>query len=92
MANNIPAFKNEFFNLLSQTVNLDAETKQNLRNYFVSEYEWEWNERVASGTNDTAANRARFAIDKIVDGIKAVYRAGSRRENEAALPPVKELE
>lgn len=92
MANNMTAFKAEFLTFLQNTPNLDLETKQDLRDNYVRAFQAEWDERVAGGTNDTPANRARFAVDKIVDAIKGVYRHGARLLDEDALPPPAEFE
>jgi hypothetical protein len=84
---NIPAFKAELLALLATTANLTAAEKTKLRNRFVSEYQNEWDARVAAGTVDNAANRGQFAIDKTVNGYWGdIYKAGSSRENQAAVP------
>lgn len=80
--NNIPQLKTDVKTAFA--ANLDATTVQKLRDRFVALYQSEWNVLVASGTADTAANRANFAIGKVFDYIQSVYTAGSAREIAAA--------
>lgn len=89
---NIPALKTEILQLLSATTNLTATEKQKLRNRFVSEYQAEWTARVQAGTVDNAANRGQFVIDKTIGYWADIFRAGSNRENVAAVPPPEVLE
>lgn len=91
MANNVNAFKTELLNLFSTTANLDSSTKTKIRNRFVSAYQTEWQNRVASGTTDNAANRAAFAIDKIAEHIANIYSAQHRAEQLAELPAAETL-
>lgn len=84
MANNIPQLRTDFSQAL--TANLDAVTRQKLRDRFVAAYQGEWNTRVAAGTVDNSTNRGQFAVDKVFDYIQETFRAGSQRENAAALP------
>jgi hypothetical protein len=83
---NIPALKAELLAVLSNTANLTATEKQKLRNRFITSYPTLWQEYLAGGGTDTAANRASFAIDRTFDFWNEVYRSGSQRENVAALP------
>jgi hypothetical protein len=83
---NIPALKAELLNVLTVTTNLTATEKTKLRNRFVTAYPTLWQEYLAGGGTDTAANRAAFAIDRTFDFWTQIYRSGSQKENIAALP------
>jgi hypothetical protein len=91
MANNIPAFQTELLNLLQATTNLDAATKQKLRDRCVLIYQPEWL-TFLGGQADTAARRGQFFALKTADYWRTIYREGSARENAAATPPPEVLE
>lgn len=92
MANNIGALKTAFIAFLTSTTALDAATKKLLRDGFVLTYEGEWTNKVATGTADTAANRASFAIDKTYQFWREVVRAASAKKNAAAMPALEDIE
>lgn len=87
MANNPAAFKTELLSLLTATTNLDAATKTQLRNAFVSEYAAAWQVYLSGGGTDTAANRASFAIERTFDYWRRTVQSASYKANVAALPP-----
>jgi hypothetical protein len=82
---NIQGLKTAIINAF--TANLTATERQKLRDRFVAEYQGEWNALVAAGTVDNAANRGLFAVDKLFHYLNDIYRAGSARENQSAVPP-----
>lgn len=84
MANNIDGLKTAIRQAF--TANLDAGTRTKLIDRFVSAYQEEWNARVAGGTTDNATNRGIFASDKVFDYVQNIYRSGSSRELQAAVP------
>jgi hypothetical protein len=87
MANNLPAFKTELLNLFANTGNLDAATKTNLRNAFVTAYPSNWtNYLAANGLTDTPTARGQFAVEMTVIHWRQVVEAESARANQAALP------
>lgn len=91
--NDIPAFREEFFEFLAATVNIDSGTKTKIRNRYVLKFPDDFAAFLAANQMaDTAANRARFVIYRQVQQMKDVYLAGSELENLAALPPPEELE
>jgi len=85
MANNIPQLKVDIKTAFG--ADLDATTIQKVRDRFVASYQTEWNQRVATGTVDNAANRNTFAVDKVFDYINAIYTSRSVAESVATLPP-----
>lgn len=84
MANNIPGLKTAVIQAF--TANLDAATRTKLAARFVSAYQSQWDAFIAGGGNDTAGTRGAFAADLLFDYLYDIYRAGSQRENQAALP------
>jgi hypothetical protein len=84
MANNLVQLKTDI--KAAFAANLDATTIQKVRDRFVSAYQSEWNQRVATGTVDNAANRNTFAVDKVFDYINGIYQGESAKANQAALP------
>jgi hypothetical protein len=91
---NLPALRTELVTLLTNTANLTSTEKQKLRNRAVSEYPSQWAAFLAGqGLTDTAANRGAFLIYLTVNHFWGdIYRAGSNRENIAALSPPEVLE
>jgi hypothetical protein len=64
-----------------------AGNAQEIREAFVSEYDTEWNQKVALGTfPDTAAGRRAFAATKISDYVQEIRRAYLRKQAVNALP------
>lgn len=92
MANNIQAFKTEFRNLFANTTNLDAATKQKIRNRYVLTNPVDWQNFLDQGNTDTAANRGTFAIEMIFRDMRNVFRAGSVMESQTTLPPAETLD
>jgi hypothetical protein len=52
--------------------NFTAGEQQKVRDSFVSAYQAEWDQKVAAGTVDNAANRGDFAADKIIAYIQGI--------------------
>lgn len=92
MANNIQAFKTEFRDFLANTTNLDTATKQKIRNRYVLTNPIDWQNFLAQGNTDTAANRGTFAVEMIFRDMRNVFRAGSVMESQATLPPAETIE
>lgn len=92
MANNIQAFKTEFRDFLANTTNLDTATKQKIRNRYVLTNPIDWQDFLAQGNADTAANRGTFTVEMIFRDIKSIFRAGSVIESHATLPPAETIE
>jgi hypothetical protein len=86
MANQIDPFKTELFNLFGATTNLDASTKQKLRDRFVTAYPTQWTAFLAAGNTDTAANRGKFAVEITFQFWKDIYTSESYKANVAAIP------
>jgi hypothetical protein len=86
MANNIANFQTELLNLFGSTINLDATTKQKLRDRFVTAYPGQWKAFLDAGNTDTVQNRGKFAVQMTVEFWKGIYNAESYRENVAAMP------
>jgi len=85
MANNLTQLATDIKTAFG--ANLDATTIAKVRDRFVAAYQAEWLAFLAAGgLTDTAANRNTFAVTKVMDYIKAIYTAGSVKENEAAVP------
>jgi hypothetical protein len=91
MANNLPAFQTELLSLFGSTTNLDAITKQRLRDRFVTAYPNHWTIFLQSNA-DNASNRGKFAVQMTVDYWKQIYQSESYKENIAAMPAVDQLQ
>lgn len=85
MANNIPALKTELLTLLTNTTNLDATTKQKLRDAFVTQYPQVYTVWL-NGQSDTAARRAEFAVEMTFRHWRQTVEDASYKANVAALP------
>jgi hypothetical protein len=88
MANNLPSLQTEIFNVLANTANLDATTKQKVRDRFVSAYPGVLSKFLADNTlTDTAANRGKFVAFCTMEYWKDIFRGESQKEQAAAISP-----
>jgi hypothetical protein len=88
MANNLTALQTEIFNVLANTTNLDATSKQKLRDRFVTAYPGAWLKFLADNTlTDTASNRGKFVAFSTAEYWKGIFRGESQREQLAAVVP-----
>jgi hypothetical protein len=92
---NLPALKTELLAFMTNTTNLTATEKQKERDRCAVMYPAEFQRFLTENAlPDNATNRGRFFVEKTVgngpNGISGfwsdIFRHGSQRENEAALP------
>jgi hypothetical protein len=89
MANNLAALKTEIFNVLLNTTNLDAATKQLVRDRFVAAYPGEFAKYLTdNAVADTPANRGKFVAFVTFDFWNNIFKSQDQKEKMAAITAV----